>query len=123
MTGGVLSSTTIVCVQVLELPQSSVAIQVRVIVDSCGHAPAIEASLKVKLGVPSQLSVAEGEPVLAGKVLAVHWMVILAGQVMTGGVLSSTKIVCRHVLELPQSSVAIQVRDMVLSCGHAPAAT
>ena len=105
------------------MPQSSDAIHVRVIVLSCGHAPATVASLKVKLGVPSQLSVADGDPVLAGNVLAVHWMVMLAGQVITGARLSSTKMVCRQVLEFPQSSVAIQVRDMVLSCGQAPGAT
>ena len=82
MTGGVLSSTTIVCVQVLVLPQSSKATQVLVMVSSCGHAPATVASLKVKEIDKSQLSVAVGVPVLAGKVLAEHWIVILAGHVI-----------------------------------------
>lgn len=91
------------------------------IVRSCAHTPATVTSVKVTVGVPSQLSVAVAVPVLAGKVLAVHNMVILAGQVMTGATLSSTKIVWLQVLKLPQSSVARQVRVIVLSCGHPPA--
>ena len=46
------------------------------------------ASVNVTTGASSQLSVAVAEPVLAGKVLAVHCMVTLAGHVMTGGVSS-----------------------------------
>jgi hypothetical protein len=42
--GATLSSTTIVWVQVLEFPQSSVASHVRVMVRSCGQAPATVAS-------------------------------------------------------------------------------
>lgn len=38
-TGPVLSSTTMICVQVAVLPQSSVAVQVRVMVFSPRHAP------------------------------------------------------------------------------------
>ena len=122
ITGGVLSSTKMVCIQLLELPQSSVARHVRVMVYSCGHAPATVTSVDVIVGVASQLSVAVAVPFAPpGAVLAVHWIVKFGGQVITGGVLSSTKMVCRHVLELPQSSVAIHVRVMVYSCGHAPA--
>src|SRR6187402_1014184 len=36
-TGGVVSSTSIIWMQVLELPQASVATHVRLIVYSCGH--------------------------------------------------------------------------------------
>jgi hypothetical protein len=82
MTGGVLSSTKIVCVQVLVLPQSSNACHVRVIVLSCGQAPATVTSLKVKEIDKSQLSVAVGVPVFAGSVLAEHCTVVLAGQVI-----------------------------------------
>lgn len=102
-------------------PQSSVAIHVLVMVRSCGHAPATVTSLNVMVAVASQLSVAVAVPVLAGAVLAVHWTVILAGQVITGPVLSSTKMVWTQLLELPQSSVARHVRVIVLSCGQAPA--
>ena len=92
MTGATLSSTTIVCTQLLELPQSSVATQVRVIVLSCGHAPPTFTSLEVMVGVGSQ-SVAVAVPVFAGKVLAVHCMVTFGGHAMVGGVLSVTTIV------------------------------
>src|SRR5215216_7134027 len=118
-TGGVLSSTKMVCVQLLELPQSSVARQVRVIVYSCGHAPPTVTSVEVIATIRSQLSVAVAVPLdPPGAVLAVHWIVMFGGQkVMTGGVLSSTTIVCVQLLELPQSSVARQVRVIVYSCG------
>ena len=39
ITGGVLSSTVMVWAQVLLLPHASVAIQVRVMIDSCGQPP------------------------------------------------------------------------------------
>ena len=72
MTGGVLSSMNIVCVHVLELPQSSVALQVRVIVNSCGHAPATVTSVKVGITLASQISVAVADPVAAGAELVLH---------------------------------------------------
>ena len=74
--------------------------------------------MKVTAGAASQLSVAVAVPVLAGNVLAVHSIVTLIGHVMTGGVLSSTVIICVHVLMLPQSSVAFHVRSIVYSCGQ-----
>jgi len=120
MAGAKLSSTNMVWLHVLVLPQSSVALQVRVIVRSCGQVPATVASVKVISGTASQLSVAVAVPVLAGNVLAVHWIVILAGQVITGPTLSSTNMVCAQLLEFPQSSVATHVRVMVRSCGQAP---
>lgn len=120
ITGGVLSSTNITWLHVLELPQSSVALHVLMIVYSCGQAPPTVTSVEVMVGVTSQLSVAVATPLITGAVLAVHWMVIFEGQVITGGVLSSTKMVCIHELELPQSSVARQVLNTVNSCGHAP---
>ncbi len=66
----------------------------------------------------SQLSVAVALPVLAGIVLAVHAIVMLLGHVIAGAVLSSTVMVCTHVLVLPQSSVAVHVRVIVYSCGQ-----
>jgi hypothetical protein len=112
-----------ICVQLLELPQSSIARQVRVIVNSWGQAPAVATSVEVMVTDASQLSVAVAVPLEPpGAVLAVHWIVILGGQnVITGGVLSSTKIVWEHVLEFPQSSVASHVLVIVYSCGQAPA--
>jgi hypothetical protein len=122
--GTVLSSTTIVWLHVFILPQSSVAFQVLVMVYSCGHVgEATVTSLKVTVGIASQLSVAVAVPVFAGNVLAVHSIVVLAGHVIIGAVLSSTTIVWLHVFILPQSSVAFQVLVIVYSCGQVGEAT
>jgi hypothetical protein len=118
ITGGVLSSMTITWVQVLMLPQASVAFHVRVMVYSCGQAPATVASVNDTTGV-LQLSVAVAIPVFAGVGLTVHWIVTFGGQnVITGGVLSSTMITCTQAVLLPQLSVAVQVLLIVYSCGH-----
>jgi hypothetical protein len=126
MVGARLSSIKIVWLQELEFPQLSVARQVRVIVYSWGQLPATVASVKVMAGAAAQLSVAVAEPnagLTTGFVLAVHWIVMFAGQVMDGGVLSSMKISCTHELELPQSSVAVHVRVMADSLVQPPGAT
>jgi hypothetical protein len=47
-------------------------------------------------------------------------MVVLAGQVMAGAVLSFTVIVALQVDVLPQSSVALQI--LVFTTGHVPLA-
>lgn len=67
------------------------------------------------VGVPSQLSLESGDPVLPGNVLAVQEIVTFAGQVIEGPALSSMVMTWLHVLELPQSSVDRQVRVMVYS--------
>jgi hypothetical protein len=115
MDGGELSSTTMVCTHcVLVFPQSSVAFHVREIVYSCAQVgELVMTSVCVMAGFRSQSSVAVARPVLAGSVLEVQDMVTFAGQVITGSTLSTTTIVCRQVLELPQSSVTIQVRKML----------
>ena len=59
---------------------------------SCGHPPPTMTSVDVMVGVRSQ-SVAVAMPVLAGNVLAVHSMVMFAGQVIAGGVRSFTIMV------------------------------
>ena len=119
--GGVESSTIIVCTQVEELLHASVALQVLIIVYSCGHPPPTVISRNVTVGV-EQLSVAVATPVDGGNVLAVHSSVKLAGQkVMVGGVESSTIIVCRHIDELLHASVAPHVLRIIYSCGHPPA--
>jgi hypothetical protein len=125
ITGGVLSSMKMAWLQVLEFPQSSVARQVRVMVYSCGQAPPTVTSVKVMVGVPSQLSVAVAMPSAVfteGFVLAVHWIVMLAGQVIEGARLSSITISWLHALEFPHASVAVQVRVIAYSCGQAPPA-
>jgi hypothetical protein len=108
--GGILSSTNICCRHVLELPQSSVAIQVLEIIRSWGHPPAAVTSEKVTAGELSHASDAVAEPVLPGAVLAVHDIVVFDGQLMTGGILSVKVIICIQVIMLPLLSVAFQVR-------------
>ena len=89
-------------------------------VRSCGQIPATVTSVNVIVAERSQLSVAVAVPVFAGSVLAVHNTVTFTGQVICGGVLSSTKMVCVQVAELPQSSVPTQVLEIVYSCGQPP---
>ncbi|MBK8706728.1 MAG: hypothetical protein IPN33_26200 [Saprospiraceae bacterium] len=64
-------------------------------------------STNVTTGEASQMSVAVAIPVTAGDVLAVHDNVTPDGHVMTGGVLSSTVMVCVHLIMLPAPSVAV----------------
>jgi hypothetical protein len=106
--GGVLSRTTIVPVQVAVLPQSSVAVQVRVTLYVPVHDPCVVASLKVTATVASHASVAVGavNTGTAGQLIGVVW----ATHVIVGGVLSRTTIVPVQDAVLPQSSVAVQVR-------------
>lgn len=95
-----------------KLPHASVAFQVRVITFSCGHVPVTITSVEVTANV-EQLSVAEAEPVAAGKVLAAQSMVKFKGHVMEGGALSSIVIIWLHVLKFPHASVAFHVRVSV----------
>src|SRR5688500_11569993 len=74
----------------------------------------------VTIGIPSQLSVAVGALVFGAGTSLAHSTVTSAGQVMPGGVLSVTVIVCVQELEFPQSSVAIKLRRMTTSCGQLP---
>ena len=75
-------------IQLLVLPQVSIAVQVREMIISCGQAPGIILSMNVISGKVSQRSVAVAKPVLSGNVLAVHSMVKSVGQVIKGGVVS-----------------------------------
>src|SRR5678816_4662153 len=83
-TGPRLSVTEMLWLQVLKFPQSSVDFHDLVMVYFCGHVPATDTSVKVIVGVTSQLSLEVGDPVLAGSVLASHSTVMLAGQVIVG---------------------------------------
>src|SRR6185295_11739451 len=118
MCGAVLSSTAIVCEAVEELPQASVAVQVRVTEYSLAQVPGVVASAKVSAGDASQASVAVAVAKLGDEV---HSMVEGAGrEAMCGAVLSSTAIVCEAVEELPQASVAVQVRVTEYSLAQVP---
>src|SRR6187431_836095 len=72
------------------------------------------------VGIGLQLSIAEAMPVSIGSVLSVHSTVIFGGQLMVGTWLSSSMIVCSQVLVLPQTSIAIHVLMIVISCGQDP---
>lgn len=63
------------------------------IVNFWGQDPGAVASVKVMVGVASQLSVAVAVPVVAGAVLSEQSTVMLAGQVKVGAASSSTKMV------------------------------
>ena len=84
--GGVVSRTAIVWMQLVLLPQASVAVHVREIVRLLPH-PAVTASVKRTVTVP-QPSVAVAVPVEAGEVSAVHSTVISCGQLNVGLVVS-----------------------------------
>src|SRR5258706_10252825 len=104
--GAVLSVTEIVLPQVEELPQSSVAVQVRVTENSCGQLPGGVIVENVGTTLGSHKSEAVAEPKLGE---AGHSIVEAGfGQVIVGAVLSVTEIVLLQVEELPQSSVAVQ---------------
>ena len=61
---------------------------------------------------PAQLSDAVTEPVLGAGTLLAQETVMGAGQVIVGGVLSNTTMICAQVEEFPHSSVAIYTREM-----------
>src|SRR5215831_10918289 len=61
-----------------------------------------------------QPSVAVATPVTLVRVSPGHWSTRLAGSFSAGGVVSRTVIVCTPLTLLPQPSVAVQVRLMIL---------
>ena len=77
-----------VWVQVEALPQLSVAVHVRVMVNVPAQAPAVVTSAKVITGAGSQLSVAVAAPRVAGVLGSSRLIVRSAGQVITGAVIS-----------------------------------
>src|SRR5512137_2456092 len=109
ITGAVTSTTVMVWLQVLALPQLSVAVQVRVITTAHGFVLSL-ASAKVITGAGSQLSVAVAVPVLPGRIGSWQLMVMAGGHVITEAVTSATVTVWLHVLASTQLSVAVQVR-------------
>ena len=112
ITGGVVSTKVMCWTQVAMFPQESAAFQVRLMPVWPVQLAGVEASVKVIVGLPPQLSVALAEPVAAGVVAPPHWTMVSAGQVITGGVVS-TKVMCwMQVAMLPQPSAAFQVRSM-----------
>jgi hypothetical protein len=111
--GAVLSFTVIVALQVEVLPQSSVALQIRVF--TTGQEPLGVVLTTTTSTVASQASEAVALP---HTTTAGHAMVVLAGQVIDGAVLSFTVMVALQVEVLPQSSVALHIR--VFTTGQEP---
>jgi hypothetical protein len=106
--GAVLSRTVMVCVYVVALPLSSVAVQTLVITESL-PSPSTVVSAEVIVTLVSQLSLAAAVPSAVVVVAASHSTVTLAGDVVNvGAVLSSNVMVWVYVLALPLSSVAVQ---------------
>ena len=112
-----LSLTVIVWVQVVVLPQLSAAWYVLVMMR--GQLPAHTSLIQVTTGVP-QLSVAITRVMSGAGTSVTQATDILAGQVMAGGVLSSTVKFCAQLLTLPQLSAMLYVRVTVL--GQSPVA-
>ena len=91
ITGAVLSSTVMVWLAVLVLPQGSFAVQVRFTEYACGQEPGVVTSAKVRVTVPPQASVAVG---VVKEGVAGHSMVVGSGRAeITGAMVSSTVIV------------------------------
>ena len=109
--GGVVSSIVIICVSDAVFPHSSVAVHVLVIVPVLPQA-SVKASENVIVTFPQE-SEPLALPVSAGSVLSLHSIVMSSGTVKTGAVLSSTVMVCVSETELPHSSVAVQVLEIV----------
>src|SRR5512133_2609175 len=116
ITGAVTSTTVITWLQVLALPQLSVAVHVRVMTTEHGFVLFV-ASAYVITGVASQLSVAVALPRANGVIGSSQFTVTSAGQRITGAVTSTTVITWLQVLALPQLSVAVHVRVMTTEHG------
>ena len=100
-----MSLTVTVALQVDVLPQSSVALQVRVL--TVGQLPVDVVLTTVTSTLWSQASLAVALPKVT---TAGQSMVVLAGHVIDGAVISRTVMVALQVDVLPQSSVALQIR-------------
>jgi len=87
-TGGVVSKTVMVCTQVLILPQASADCQVLRIRAFPVQAPGVLESVYEISGAGSQLSIAVALPVTEGSEALSQLMVMSAGQLITGAVVS-----------------------------------
>ncbi len=118
-TGGVVSTVlVIICVTLILLLQSSVMLNVLVVVSI--HPTKDEASLtKATVGTP-QLSSASITTAISGTGIAVlHPATLIgAGFEAVGGVISLIVIVCVSVATFPQASVTVHV--LVIVAGQAP---
>src|SRR5438552_6886547 len=107
--GGVVSTTCTVWLHWAELPQASVACQVRVELNEPPHKLLVVA-LKMAMVALPQVSLAVGKSKVHG---VPSWTVLSPLQLIVGGVVSTTLTVWRQRLKFPQASVACQVRIAV----------
>ena len=104
------------------LSQSSIKVQVLVIINALSQLPSIIVSVKVAFNAVEQLSASSvTSPVKNISFTSTsHSMVISAGTVNVGAVVSLNVIVCVNSVELLQSSVNVQVKVMVILQGLLP---
>src|SRR5438093_2805661 len=108
MTGAVVSSTLMVWLLALVLPVQSTPSLHDALPISCGQAPGVVTSAKVRLGAGSQASVAVG---VAKDGVAAEGLAVGPGTAaMTGAGVSSALMVWLLALVLPVQSLAVQVR-------------
>src|SRR6266446_10455884 len=113
MFGGLVSLTVIVCVQVALLPHWSVARYVRLTTNCPGQLlELIESPCQLTVTAPPQLSLVVTLFVSGAGTWLAQLTVRLVGQVMFGGLVSLTVMVCMQVALLPHWSVARYVRLM-----------
>lgn len=107
-TGGVISRTAMVTLQLEVFPQSSEAVHVLVTLNAPGQLPGVVTVVKEMVTLASHTSVAVATPKVgvAGQLMGD----VTIGQVMDGGTLSETVIVLLQKEVFPQLSVATQVR-------------
>ena len=107
MDGAISSNTDMIWLHVAELPQTSDAEYVLVMISLLAQVIfVITSPVWVTVTTPPQLSEVITDAIFAIGTWLAHCTVTSAGQVIEGGVLSKTVIVCAHVAELPHSSVA-----------------
>src|SRR5580765_4679558 len=114
MTGGVVSTIVTVWLQVLVLPQQSLASQVRV--TTCGQIPVfVTVFSTTAITFVQQLSLTVGA---SNVQFEPHSTVLFVAHVIVGGVVSTTETTCVQVAVIPRQSVRIKAREMF--CGHVP---
>src|SRR5437764_9696227 len=113
MVGLVVSTIVTFWLHSAVLPQASVARQVRVASKVLPQCPVVLVTvLRMVIATLPQASLALG----ASKVQPLaHSTVLLGTTVMVGGVVSRTVMVCTRLVLLPESSVAVQVRETTLA--------
>src|ERR1051326_6535749 len=110
--GAVVSRRVMVCTALILLLQASMAVQVRKMV-CVPPQELLVTSLKVMVK-ELQASEAVATPVRLVLVSAGHSRRMLVGISRAGAAVSCTTMVCSALALLPQASVAVQVRRMVL---------